>query len=157
MGLIDEILGKVVSSALGGNQSQQSANPLGALINSLGGGNQAQGGNMLAAAMSLLQENGGLSGVLDMFRGKGMTQEADSWVGTGPNVGVSADQVKQVFGGSTLSNLATQMGTSQSQTSSVLAQILPELINTLTPEGQVPENHDDLISQGLSLLRRGAA
>jgi len=49
------------------------------------------------------------------------------------------------------------MGTSQSQTSSVLAQILPELINTLTPEGQVPENHDDLISQGLSLLRRGAA
>ena len=112
---------------------------------------------MLAAAMSLLQENGGLSGVLDMFRGKGMTQEADSWVGTGPNVGVSADQVKQVFGGSTLSNLATQMGTSQSQTSSLLAQILPELINTLTPEGQVPENHDDLISQGLSLLRRGAA
>ena len=57
----------------------------------------------------------------------------------------------------TLSNLATQLGTSQGQASSVLAQILPELINMLTPKGQVPENHDDLISQGLSLLRRGAA
>ena len=84
-----------------------------------------------------------------------MAQEADSWVGTGPNVGVSADQVQQVFGSSALSNLATQLGTSQGQASSVLAQILPELINQLTPEGQVPENHGDLISQGLALLRRG--
>jgi len=155
LGLLDEILGNVVGSVLGGSQSQQSANPLGALINSLGGGNQAGGGNLLAAVMSMLQQNGGLSGVLDMFRGKGMAQEADSWVSTGPNAGVSADQVQQVFGGSALSNLATQLGTSQGQASSVLAQILPELINQLTPEGQVPENHGDLISQGLALLRRG--
>jgi hypothetical protein len=51
---LDEILVSLVGSAIGGNQPSQSANPLGALINSLGEGNQARGGNLLAAVLSLL-------------------------------------------------------------------------------------------------------
>jgi uncharacterized protein YidB (DUF937 family) len=86
-----------------------------------------------------------------------MAQEVDSWVGTDSNIGVSADQVQQVFGGSALSNLATQFGAPQGQASSLLAKILPELVNQLTPEGQIPENQGDLISQALALLRRGSA
>ncbi len=93
---MDEILGNVVDSTLGGNQQKQSANPLGALINSLGGGDQAKGGALLTAAMCVLQQQGGLPAVLDMFRGKGMAREADSWVSTGANVGGSADQVRVV-------------------------------------------------------------
>jgi uncharacterized protein YidB (DUF937 family) len=59
-----------------------------------------------------------------------------------------------VFGGSGLGNLATHLGTSPGQAGSILSQILPELVNQFTPNGQIPENHNDLISQGLDMLRR---
>ena len=154
MGLLDGILGNMAGSVPGGGQSQHGGNPLDALVNSLGGGNQEGGANLLGGVMSLLQQNGGLTGVLNMLQSNGLQQQADSWVGTGPNAGVSADQMTQVFGSSGLGNLAAQLGTSQGQAGSILSQILPELVNQLTPNGQVPENQSDLISQGLALLRR---
>ena len=154
MGLLDGILGSVAGSVLAGGQSQQGASPLDALVNNLGGGSQASGANLLGAVMSLVQQNGGLTGVLNMLQSNGLQQQADSWVGTGPNASVSADQMTQVFGSSGLGNLAAQLGTSQGQAGSTLSQILPELVNQLTPNGQIPENHGDLISQGLALLRR---
>jgi uncharacterized protein YidB (DUF937 family) len=153
MGLWDGLLGNVVGSVLGGGQ--QSQNPLGNILGELTGGDQAQSGNLMNAAMTMLQQHGGLQSVLDLFRSKGMDQEADSWVGTGPNIGLSASQVQQVFGKSAVGNLAEQLGMSHGEASSAMAQILPELVNQLTPQGQVPENHNDLISQGLAMLSRG--
>ena len=82
-----------------------------------------------------------------------MSSQADSWVSTGPNAGISAEELQQAVGGSTLDPFAAQLGMSPSQTSSVLAQILPELVNQLTPQGTLPDNHSDLISQGLAMLR----
>jgi uncharacterized protein YidB (DUF937 family) len=156
MGLLDGILGGVVGSALGNTSIGGGQDPLGALLGSLGGG-QGQGANLLTAAMSLLQQNGGLNGVLDTFRQGGMAQHADSWVSTGPNIGISGDQLQQVFGGSSIGNIASQLGMSNGQASSAMAQILPELINQLTPNGQVPSDHGDLISKGLAMLTgRGA-
>ncbi len=152
MGLLDGILSNVAGSVLGGGQSQE-ANPLDALTSGLGAGNQKGGADMIGAVMAMVQQNGGLPGVLNMLKANGLGQQADSWVGTGPNTGVSPDQMQQAFG-SGLGNLAAQLGTSQGQAGSVLAQILPELVNQLTPNGQVPENHNDLLTQGLALLRR---
>ena len=156
MGLLDGILSEVVGSGMQG-QGQEAANPLGSILSGLTSGNQAQTGNLLAAAMSMVQQNGGLGGVLNMLRGSGLGAQADSWVGTGANMSVSGDQVQQVFGDSALGSIASQLGVSQGQASSAMAQILPELINQFTPGGQLPANHDDLISQGLSLLRGAAA
>ena len=147
MGILDGIIG----SALGGDQSQ-TGNPLGSLLGSMGGA-QGRGGDMLSGIIGMIQQNGGLPAVLEMFRGNGMAREADSWVGTGPNDGISAAQVQQVFGGSGLGTLATQLGTSDGEASSMLAKMLPEIVNQLTPQGQVPENHGDLLSQGLAMLR----
>jgi uncharacterized protein YidB (DUF937 family) len=155
MGLLDSILGDVVGSAMGAQGQQSAANPLGSILGSLGGGNQQQTGNLLAAAMSMLQQNGGLGGALDKLRGSGLGAQADSWVGTGANMAVSGDQLSQVFGG--LGNVASQLGLSQGQAGSAMAQILPELINQLTPHGQLPSNSGDLLTQGLSMLRGGAA
>jgi uncharacterized protein YidB (DUF937 family) len=156
MGLLDGILGDVVGSALGNSSMGGAQNPLGALLGGLGGG-QGQGANLLTAAMSLLQQNGGLDGVLDSFRQNGMAQHADSWVSTGANVGISGDQLQQALGSSSIGNIASQLGMSHGQASSALAQILPELINQLTPGGQLPNNHGDLIAQGLAMLTgRGA-
>jgi len=153
MGLLDGIVGNIAGSVLGGGQSQ-GANPLEAMLSNLGGGNQTGGANILGAVMSLVQQNGGLPGVLNMLQSSGLGQQADSWVGTGTNANVSADQISQVFGNAGLGNLAAQLGTSQGQAGSILSQVLPELVNQLTPNGQVPDNHNDLLSQGLAALLR---
>ena len=107
MGLLDVVLGKLGGAAGGGPQSQQSENPLGALVKGLAGGGAGQGAGVLAAVMSMIQGHGGLGAVLDMFRQKGLAKEADSWVGTGANAAVGSDQVEQVFGGLALSGLAS--------------------------------------------------
>jgi uncharacterized protein YidB (DUF937 family) len=156
MGLLDSLFSDALGSASGMQGQQSGTNPLGSILASLGGGNQQQTGNLLAAAMSMLQQNGGLGGVLGMFQRSGLGAQADSWVGTGANMAVSGDQLQQVFGGSTLGNIASQLGMQQGHANSAMAQILPELINQLTPGGQVPDNAGDLISRGLSAFRAGA-
>jgi uncharacterized protein YidB (DUF937 family) len=155
MGLLNSILGSIIKSLLGGNRGNQSENPMHSIIKSLGNQNQAGGGNLLAGVLSMVQENGGLANLLDMFKKNGMGREADSWVSTSANENISEDQVQQVLGDSSISNLAKQLGMSQNQTSSELAKFLPELVNQLTPGGKLPENHNDMISQGLEMLRRG--
>jgi uncharacterized protein YidB (DUF937 family) len=155
MGLLDGILGGLAGPGMGG-QSTSGANPLGAILSGLASGNQAQSGNLLSAAMSMLQQNGGLGNVLEMFRGSGMSAEADSWVGTGANMALSGDQLQQVFGGSSLGNIASQLGMSSGQASSAMAQILPELVNQLTPGGQLPQDSGDILSKGLEFLRGGS-
>jgi uncharacterized protein YidB (DUF937 family) len=152
MGLLDGLIGNVIGSMLGGNQGQ-GQDPLGSVLGRLGGGNQPQRGNLLLQlALSMLQQNGGLEGILGKFREGGLSQQADSWVGTGQNMNVSADQLQQVFGSSTISDLASRLGMSEQQAGSEMARLLPEVINRLTPEGQVPENSNEEISQGLSML-----
>ena len=152
MGLLDGLIGNVLGSVMSGNQGQ-GQDPLGSVLGRLGGGNQPQSGNLLLQlALSMLQQNGGLEGILGKFREGGLSQQADSWVGTGQNMNISADQLQQVFGSSTISELASRLGVPEQQASSQMAQILPEVINRLTPEGQVPENSDDEIADGLSTL-----
>jgi uncharacterized protein YidB (DUF937 family) len=153
MGLLDGILGNVAGSVLGGGQGQ-GANPLEAALGNLGGGNQAGRANILGAVMSFIQQNGGLPAVLNMLQSNGLGQQADSWVGTGANASVSADQMTQAFGNAGLGDLAAQLGTSHGQAGSILSQVLPELVNHLTPSGQVPDDHNDLLSQALGMLRR---
>jgi uncharacterized protein YidB (DUF937 family) len=143
MGLLDGIVGNVIGSMLGGNQGQ----------NPFGGARQGAGGNLLLQlALSMLQQNGGLEGVLNKFRQGGLGQHADSWVGTGQNMNISADQLNQVFGDSTISDVAARLGLPPDQASSAMAQVLPEVINGLTPQGEVPENSDQEIAEGLSAL-----
>jgi len=99
----------------------------------------------------MLQQNGGVEGVLGKFRQGGLAQHADSWVSTGQNMNISADQLQQVFGSSTISDLASRVGMPADQAGSAMAQMLPDIIR-LAPQGQVPENSNDEISQALSAL-----
>lgn len=147
MGLLDGLLGDLMGSYLGGSRER----------NPFGSGSQTQGGNLLLQiALMLLQQNGGLEGVLGKFRQGGLAQHADSWVGTGQNMDISGDQLQQVFGPSTISDVASKLGMPTGQAGSVMAQILPELINQLTPQGQVPENSNQDISDELSKLANSA-
>lgn len=136
MGLLDGVLGNV----------------LGGMTNNAG---QAQGGNpLLQMAMQLFQQHGGLAGIVDMFKKQGLAQEADSWVGTGANLPISPERLKQVLGGGGggLAEMASKLGLSEDDAGNGLAQTLPELINQLTPEGRLPDNASSPLEQLLGGL-----
>lgn len=150
MGLLDGLIGNVLGSGPSSNQGQD---PLGSVLGRFGGGNQPRSGNLLLQlALSMLRQNGGLEGILGKFRESGLSHQADSWVSTGQNMSISADQLQNVFGPSTISELASRLGVSEQQAGSEMAQVLPEVIDRLTPEGQLRENSDDEIAEGLSTL-----
>jgi uncharacterized protein YidB (DUF937 family) len=161
MGLLDGMLGNVLGAALGDNRGQtQSQDPLSSILGGLAGGSGATGsggGNvLLQLALAMLQQNGGLEGVLGKFRQAGMGAQADSWVSTGQNMYVSSDQLQQVFGSGALSDIASQLGMSQNQAGSAMSQMLPELINRLTPQGQVTTESDVSIAEALQSLSASA-
>jgi uncharacterized protein YidB (DUF937 family) len=122
------------------------------VLDSLGSGSGAGKMAFLALAFQLLQSSGGLSGLLDKLRNAGLGQHADSWVGTGNNLPVAPDQLQQVFGPDVLEQLASRFGMSQHEASGTLAQVLPELVNHMTPQGDVPADADDAITNALSQL-----
>lgn len=134
MGLLDSMLGGVAGQLLGG----------------AGGG---QNNPVLSAVMMLLQQNGGLGNVIAQFEQHGLGAHAASWVGTGANQSISGDQLAQVFGSGAIGQIAAQLGMDHGQASGALAQLLPEVINQLTPQGQVTSQSGDMLSQVLSMLR----
>jgi uncharacterized protein YidB (DUF937 family) len=153
MGLLDGLLG----AALGGNREQpQTQDPLSSILGSLAGGRgtgTGVGGNLLLQlALMMLQKNGGLDGVLGKFRQAGMGAQADSWVSNGQNMNVSPDELQQIFGSGSINDVASQLGMSQNQAGSAMSQMLPELINQLTPQGQVTSESDNSIAEALESL-----
>ena len=140
MGLLDQLAGSVLSDVLGNNAPQQAG--------------QSQ---LMQAAMTLIQQNGGVPGLLQKFQQSGLGQHAESWVSNNANLPISADQLHQVLGSGAIASIASQLGMDHAQVSGGLAQLLPQLVNQLTPNGSVPANHADLLSEGLALLAgRGA-
>lgn len=107
---------------------------------------------LLPLAMQWVQRNGGLGGVLQRFQRKGYSQQAASWVSTGPNEALEPQAVNEVVGTDELSRLSQQLGVSQDEVSSGMAQILPEMVNRLTPQGGVPDDGDETLSRGMSML-----
>ncbi len=116
-----------------------------------------QAGNnnpLLQAVVGLLGQNssvGGLSGLIQGFQKNGLGDIVNSWVGTGQNLPISAEQIQQGLGGDLLKHLASQAGVSTEAAGGQLASLLPGLIDKLTPGGKVPDSN--LMEQGLNLLR----
>ncbi|HET7262899.1 MAG TPA: YidB family protein [Casimicrobiaceae bacterium] len=137
VGLLDGVLGNVMGGLLGGQSAQGGQNPL------------------MQMALQMLQQNGGLQGVLGKFEQSGLGQQAQSWVGTGPNQSIDGGALSQVFGSGQIGQIAQQLGLSHDQAAGQLAQVLPQVIDKLTPQGQVPDNHSDLVNQALALLQKG--
>jgi len=122
------------------------------------GGNQQNA--LLQAVAGLISNSGGLSGLISRFTQNGLGQPAQSWVGSGENLAITGDQVRQVFGSDQVQQVAQQLGTDHAQTSNLIAGVLPNLVDRLTPQGQVVNDADaqqgisNLLSQGLrSVLR----
>jgi len=118
-------------------------------------GNQSGGGNALLETVLQLVNNpqtGGLGGLVQSFQQGGLAEIVNSWVSTGQNLPISAEQIQSVLGGSTLQDMAAKLGMSHEQISGGLAAMLPQVVDQLTPNGEVPQG-GDLLAQGLDLLK----
>jgi uncharacterized protein YidB (DUF937 family) len=133
MGLLDQIVKGLAGKFLGGGTGTQ--NPL------------------LDIAMSLLSnpQTGGLEGLLEMFKNKGMSDQMSSWVSAGQNLPISGNQLQDVLGSDLIQQFAQKLGSSNEEVSGGLASLLPDLIDKLTPNGQLPEK--DALQKGLRMLR----
>jgi len=124
----------------------------------LGGGGGALLAMLLPLAMQWVQRNGGLGAVLGKFQQKGYSQQAASWVSTGENEALPPQAIDDVVGLGELSRLSQQLGVPQQEVADGLAQILPEVVHQLTPQGEVAGDADAVLTEGLSeletLLRR---
>jgi uncharacterized protein YidB (DUF937 family) len=95
---------------------------------------------LASAVVKRFQTNdgGGLAAVLQQLEAKGLGQVAQSWVGTGANQSVTPDQLKNALGADWIQQLAARVGVSPDVISSHLAEILPKIVDRLTPDGRVP-------------------
>lgn len=126
MGLFDSIAKQVLGGAAAGQQDQ--------MTDALGG---------------ILNNVGGIQGLLDKAREMGIEKTVSSWVSTGENEPVSPEQIHNLLGAETVQGVAQKMGFNVQQLLPVLAQFMPMVIDKLTPGGQI--NQGATSAQGLDL------
>lgn len=155
MGLLDSVIG-----AMAGGQQQPQG---GAAAGGLGGlfGMLTSNPQLLQVAASMLSNeggHGGLGGLVGKFQQAGLGDAMASWIGTGQNQPVSGDQLTTALGSGTMANLASKLGVNPDEAAGQLAQVLPGLVNHLTPNGEAPAgglgNAGDLMGMLGSLLER---
>lgn len=118
-------------------------------------GQPAEGGNALLGGVLQLINNpqtGGLAGLVQNFNSNGLGDIVRSWVSTGQNLPITPEQIQSVLGSGPLQALAAQVGVDPTQLSGRLADLMPQVVDHLTPDGTVPEGND-LMAQGLGLLK----
>lgn len=132
------------SSVPGGNIGKPLMIALGALLASGvllrgGGGQQSAGSSTQPApnesAGGLLA---GLGGLLDKLQQGGLSNATNSWVGNGQNQPVPPNQLGSALGPDVIKTLARQSGLSEDELTRQLSQVLPGLVDKLTPNGRLP-------------------
>jgi uncharacterized protein YidB (DUF937 family) len=119
--MLDKLLSQAMQGMLSGQQ--QANNPM---------------MQMLGSMLSNGGQFGGLAGLLQQFQQAGLGQQAASWVSTGQNMPISPDQLMKVFGGDQMQQMASSVGLDTSAFGGQLSQMLPQMIDMLTPNGQLP-------------------
>ncbi|HEY2627967.1 MAG TPA: YidB family protein [Usitatibacter sp.] len=118
MGLLDTIANQVMGSLASCDDGRHAQ-----VVNAIGG---------------YIQQQGGLENLINNFHQKGLGSVVSSWVGTGQNLPISADQLSHVLGNAQVQAMAQKLGFSPQEMSSHLSEILPQVIDKLTPGGNVP-------------------
>ena len=123
----------------------------GGLLKNVFSGQDAQGG-MLESIMAILKssESGGAEGLLSTFNEKRLGEVMSSWIGTGENLPISSEQIQQVLGSDQVQQIAEKLGVSADDASRGLAEMFPQIVDKLTPDGSLPTQ--DLLHQGLGMI-----
>jgi uncharacterized protein YidB (DUF937 family) len=106
------------------------------LLDALIGG--AVGAEMITVVNQLIEKHGGLPGIVSQLQQQGLGPTVNSWIGSGPNQPISADQVHQAFGPDMIRELAARTGMNPQELAQKLSQVLPQVIDRMTPAGSVP-------------------
>jgi uncharacterized protein YidB (DUF937 family) len=124
-------------------------------------GRRGLGGNQTALLMMLLplamrwvQRNGGMGAVLDKFKQKGFGRQTQSWVDTGANDSVDEKAVEQVVGREELREMAQRLGVPEQEVAQAFAEIMPEMVDKLSPDGQLPGEADEVLDEGARTLEK---
>jgi len=128
---------------------------LDSVVGALSGGQSDGSNSLMNVVMQLINnpQNGGLGGLVQSFEQGGLGEIVNSWVSTGHNLPISAEQIQAVLGGGKLQEIAAQLGVSPEQASGSLAELLPKVVDHLTPNGQLPDG-GDLLTEGMDLLKK---
>jgi len=129
MGLLDDVVGAALGKS-GSGLSSPIAMALMALLAS----------RMSASAQTPQGSLGGLGALIDRFRNNGFEDAINSWIGTGQNQAISPGQLHQALGQETVEDLSQQTGLSHGDLLSQLSNILPGVVDKLTPNGRLPND-----------------
>ena len=133
-------LGSVLGGILGGGGGSRSAG--------LGGGNPML--RMLLPLVAGFLMNGGLQKILGRLQQGGKGSKAESWVSTGANEPVDAAEVREALDDHELQSVAQQLGVSEDEAAEAVAQVLPDVVDQATPEGELPP--EDKLNERLGRL-----
>ena len=129
MGLLDDVIGAALGKS-GSGLSSPIAMALMALLAS----------RMSASAQTPQGSLGGLGALIDRFRNNGFEDAINSWIGTGQNQAISPGQLRQALGQETVEDLSQRTGLPHGDLLSQLANILPGVVDRLTPNGRLPSD-----------------
>lgn len=132
MGLLDSIVGQVAGSLEG----------------SVPGGQVHPG--LLDVVSSLMQQGGGMQGLVQKFEQQGLGSVVSSWIGSGQNLAITPQQVQSVLGEPHIAEVAAKLGLQPADVANQLAGLLPHAVDAVTPGGTVPQGN--LLGQALSAL-----
>lgn len=151
-GLGGAALGSILGGMLGGRRG-----PAGMPVGRGGGGRGALLMLMLPMAMRWVQNNGGMGAVLKRFQQQGMSRQAQSWMGTGDNEAIDEQAVQQIVGRDELAQMAQRLGVPEEEVAQAFAEIMPEMVDQLTPQGQLPAEADEVLEDSRGELERELA
>jgi uncharacterized protein YidB (DUF937 family) len=97
---------------------------------------------LLQQLIAMLSKPGALADLTGKFQSAGLGNILQSWIGTGQNLPISADQVGKVLGAGTVADLAKKAGIGEKETTGALASLLPQVIDKISPGGKVPGAND---------------
>lgn len=98
------------------------------------------GAGMVSVVNSVLEKHGGVQGVVNEFEKNGLGSTVRSWVSTGPNQPISPDDVQRALGPELLQQLSQKSGVSVQDLSRKLAEVLPQAVDKMTPNGAIPQS-----------------
>jgi uncharacterized protein YidB (DUF937 family) len=96
------------------------------------------GAGMVSVVNNLIEQQGGLQALITKFQQQGLGETVNSWVSTGPNKPISSDEVHRALGPDLLQQLSAKSGLSVQELAQKLSAILPQAVDTMTPNGRLP-------------------
>lgn len=129
MGLFDQIAGNVMANVAGDK------------------------GALAQVAMEMFKQYGGMPGILQTLKDHGLATQVDSWVSTGANLPLNAEQVGAALGDQFITGIANKLDMAPADLTEKVAEFLPEAINQLTPNGVVENNPVLMLSRLMSMLK----